>query len=63
MALAIGPNDDDTLIAKGWAYYSHSQGNYAEAIKWYDKTLEIKPNDADAYFAKCSLYHRQGNYT
>ena len=42
-AIAIDPEDSDSLMAKANALYR--LGNYEEAIKFYEKYFELVPND------------------
>ena len=44
--MEIKPDDAESLNNKGWTLYT--LGNLDEAIKCYDKALEIKPDHANA---------------
>jgi tetratricopeptide (TPR) repeat protein len=48
--LQIGYTRTDTWNNKGLALYN--LGKHEEAIKWYDKALEIEPNDDKAWYNK-----------
>lgn len=52
---------NDALNKKGKTFAS--LGNYNEAIGYYDKALEIKPNDVDALYNKGLVFYSLGNYT
>ena len=55
------PHDDKiALDNKGQALYY--QGNYAEAITYYDKALAIDPNDANALNGKGNSLNYLGDY-
>ena len=49
-ALAIVPNDIDTLYEKGYAL--DSLGKYKEALSYYDRVLSINPRDSSALHKK-----------
>jgi len=54
--------DPDLYIvhkAKGWYYY-HGLLDYENALIEFDKSLRIKPDDADAYMGVASVLRRQG---
>ncbi len=45
-------NSEDTLALSDKANAFDRLGKYGEAIKWYDKALEIDPKHVDALIAK-----------
>jgi tetratricopeptide (TPR) repeat protein len=45
------------------AYTLYSQGNYTQAIQYYDKALVIDPNLKEALNGKGNALSSQGNYT
>ena len=47
------------MVDKAYALYS--QGNYTQAIQYYDKALAIDPNDKDALDGKGNALYNQGN--
>jgi tetratricopeptide (TPR) repeat protein len=58
--LAIDPEDIDALNNKALAL--DNIGNYAEAIKYYDKVLAIIPNSVDALNNKGNALGKLGKY-
>ena len=47
------------MVNKGDAFYN--QGNYTQAIQYYDKALATDPNDKYALDGKGNALHNQGN--
>ncbi|MDR3268472.1 MAG: tetratricopeptide repeat protein [Tannerella sp.] len=43
-------------------YVHYLQDNYAQAIAAYQKAIELKPDDAEAYYSMGNAYCKQGNY-
>jgi len=58
IAPVLGQEDAQTLITKGNDFLG--QGKYEEAIKCYDKAIEIKPDYALAWYNKGYTLRRQG---
>jgi len=56
---AIELKDAMAYFSRGTAY--GELGNYREAIKDFDKTIEINPKHADAYYNQGIAYHHLGN--
>nr|2AVP_A Chain A, synthetic consensus TPR protein [Methanothrix harundinacea 6Ac] len=44
----------------GNAYYK--QGDYDEAIEYYQKALELDPRSAEAWYNLGNAYYKQGDY-
>jgi tetratricopeptide (TPR) repeat protein len=57
---AQATTDVSALVDKAYALYS--QGNYTQAIQYYDKALAIDPNDKHALDGKGNALYNQGNY-
>ncbi len=59
-ALALAPQISEVRSAHGWYYY---QGllDYENALKEFDHSLQLKPNNADAYSGIGAVLRRQGN--
>ncbi|MBI5211117.1 MAG: tetratricopeptide repeat protein [Elusimicrobia bacterium] len=59
---ALNVTDDNYIIcnARGTAY--SNLGDFSQAIRDYDKAIEIKPAFAEAYLHRGSIYRRLGNY-
>ncbi|MEA4827938.1 MAG: tetratricopeptide repeat protein, partial [Clostridium sp.] len=57
-ALNINPNFGYARFNKALAYELY--GNYDEALKWYDKALEVE-NYIWSYYGKASIYGRLGD--
>jgi Tfp pilus assembly protein PilF len=53
--------DVSTLVNQGDALFN--QGNYTQAIQYYDKALDIDPNDINVLSSKGNALNDNGNYT
>ena len=53
-------NKTRALIKKGFSAYSNKQ--YREAVKYYDKALEIEPTNILALSDNCSSLKKLGRY-
>jgi tetratricopeptide (TPR) repeat protein len=60
-ALAIDPNDTDSLTVKGVVFYDLK--NYTESIRYYNKALAIDPNNVNALTNKGLVFDDLGNHT
>ena len=62
-ASSINPNSEsmDNLLASGDSAYD--LGNYTGAIEYYNKILDINPNDIDALNNKGAALYGLDNYT
>ena len=49
----MNPNNVDALYNKGNAL--DNLGNHTQAISYYDKVMDINPNDSDALITKVML--------
>jgi TolB-like protein/Tfp pilus assembly protein PilF len=58
-ALVLDPRDVQALVRAGVAYNLLRQ--FPAALKFYDRVLDIMPNDPWAIAAKASIYQGQGN--
>lgn len=52
------PLDAEDCIVRGNAYYADA--DYALAIQWYQRAIEIRPDFADAHYRKGVALHRLG---
>ncbi|MPN00484.1 hypothetical protein SDC9_147679 [bioreactor metagenome] len=57
-ALEISPNYGYALFNKALTYELYDK--YDEALKWYDKNLEVE-NYIWSYYGKASIYGRKGD--
>jgi len=60
-AMAINPNLSIVHTAKGWFEY-HALLNYENALKEFDRALELQPNNTDAYQGIAAVLRRQGKF-
>ena len=60
MVLRINPNDVDVLLKLGYARF-HLE-DYSEAMRAYDKTLDIDVTNADAWNLKSLVYYERKVY-
>ena len=58
-AISLQPTNEMLYFVK--AKTLDDMGNREEAIKTYEKAIEIKPNFADAYYNLGAIYFLQGN--
>jgi TolB-like protein/class 3 adenylate cyclase/Tfp pilus assembly protein PilF len=58
-ALALDPRNADLLSGLAWTYAILRQ--FPTARKFYDRALDILPNDPDLIAVKASIYQAQGN--
>src|SRR6476660_1226236 len=61
VVLAAEPTQINELVYKGLALYN--QSNFLDALKYYDKALEIDPNNTDALNDKGVAFLNLGNNT
>jgi tetratricopeptide (TPR) repeat protein len=57
----LGVNDSDPQILAGLGDQYFESSNYLQAIKIYQKVLELDPNDTDTYNDLGLAYHYTGN--
>ena len=58
-ALSLDPRNVELLVHVAWYYTMLRQ--FPRALKFYDRALDIIPNDRDLMGAKASVYQAQGN--
>ncbi len=58
-ALVLDPRNVQLLIGAAHIYTDSRQ--FSAALKFYDRALDIMPNDLDIMAAKASIYQAQGN--
>jgi tetratricopeptide (TPR) repeat protein len=58
----IAKNPKSWIAYANLGAYLESQGNLSEAIAYYAKALEIKPDHAEAHFGMAELFARQGKF-
>jgi len=58
---ALNVTDNNYISYDGRAHAYGNLGNYQQAIKDYDKVLEIKPDYAGAYISRGKAYAKLGN--
>jgi tetratricopeptide (TPR) repeat protein len=58
-ALALDPRNTEVLLQMAWTYGMLRQ--FPEALKLYDRVLDITPNDPDVLALKASMHQAQGN--
>jgi TolB-like protein/Tfp pilus assembly protein PilF len=58
-ALALDPRNVELLINGAWTYARLRQ--FPEALKLYDRALDMTPNDPEVMTEKASIYQAQGN--
>lgn len=63
----IKPTEDDSkryskLYFREMADTFNEMGNYKEALKWYDKMIEVIPNETVGYIFKGSCLAKAGKY-
>ena len=58
-ALALDPRNSDLLSGLGFTYAVLRQ--FPKARKFYDRSLDILPNDPDLMTAKATIYQAEGN--
>ena len=58
-ALALDPRNIELLISAAWTYARLRQ--FPEALKRYDRALDITPNDPEVLAGKAGIYQAQGN--
>ena len=58
-ALALDPRNIELLINAAWTYARLRQ--FPEALKRYDRALDITPNDPEVLAGKAGIYQAQGN--
>jgi hypothetical protein len=59
-ALAIYPDTDQAAL--GMALALRRQGNFGEAIRWFDRSLAINPRSVLAHTYRCAAHIGAGNY-
>jgi serine/threonine protein kinase/Tfp pilus assembly protein PilF len=57
--LALDPRNPEVLSNTAWTYAMLRQ--FSAALKYYDRALEITPNDLDLVTAKAGIYQAVGN--
>ena len=58
-ALVVDPQNVELLINMAWTYAMLRQ--FPAALKFYDRALDVRPNDPDVMAGKASVYQAQGN--
>jgi eukaryotic-like serine/threonine-protein kinase len=58
-ALALDPRNVELLMDAAWTYAMLRQ--FPPALKFYDRVLDITPNDPDAMASKAAIYQAKGN--
>jgi TolB-like protein/Tfp pilus assembly protein PilF len=58
-ALVLDPCNIELLINGAWTYARLRQ--FPDALKLYDRTLDMTPNDPEVMAAKAGIYQAQGN--
>jgi TolB-like protein/Tfp pilus assembly protein PilF len=58
-ALALDPRNEELLMDVAWTYTMLRQ--FPDALKLYDRALDITPNDPGAMAEKAAIYQAQGN--
>jgi serine/threonine protein kinase/Tfp pilus assembly protein PilF len=58
-ALALDPRDVELLMQAAWTHSELRQ--FPTALKFYDRALDITPNDPDVTAYKASIYQGEGN--
>ena len=58
-ALALDPRNANLLMTAAWTYGMLRQ--FPMALKFYDRALDIMPNDQHVMASKASIYQAQGN--
>jgi TolB-like protein/class 3 adenylate cyclase/Tfp pilus assembly protein PilF len=58
-ALALDPRNVELLMQAAWTHTQLRQ--VPAALKFYDRALDITPNDPDVMASKASIYQAQGN--
>jgi TolB-like protein/Tfp pilus assembly protein PilF len=58
-ALALDPRNVELLMEAAWTHGMLRK--FPAALKFYDRALDITPNDPEAIAAKASIYQAQGN--
>jgi tetratricopeptide (TPR) repeat protein len=54
------PNDLKVIYSRGNAYYAI--GDYAMALKDYDRALQLKPNDAVGLYSRGNTFSKLGDF-
>src|SRR5262249_54975491 len=60
-ALVLDPRNTELVISAADTYCYSRQ--FAAALKWYDRALDIMPSDLDVMAQKASVYQAEGNLT
>jgi TolB-like protein/predicted Zn-dependent protease len=58
-ALALDPRNELLLMRAVWPYTERRQ--FSDALKLYDRVLDLKPDDPDVMAGKASIYQAEGN--
>jgi serine/threonine protein kinase/tetratricopeptide (TPR) repeat protein len=58
-ALALDPRNELLLMRAVWPYTERRQ--FRDALKLYDRVLDLKPDDPDMIAGKASIYQAEGN--
>lgn len=59
-AINLEPTNPDLKLKLGGVYYA--LGNYDEAIIWFQKTVDNKPNLANGYYNLSAAYKEKGDF-
>ena len=59
-AISLDPNNPRLKLNLGGIYYAFA--NYDEAILWFQKTIEDKPNFANGYYNLSAAYREKADY-
>lgn len=59
---SVGQTAFDYFLSGDECFYNFDNPNYTEAIKFYNKAIELDPEYVDAYYQIAACYERQSNY-
>jgi tetratricopeptide (TPR) repeat protein len=60
-AMAILPDSSDVHLALG-AFHYWGYRDYEPALREFDRTIELQPNNATAWGYRASIYRRRGDW-